>query len=129
MRLAAIASALAIVLCVAVFGIILFQKASLPLSAPVPPQATQTEGRTPGSVVTLADSAAESAMAAPVAVAPASPMPAAMPTSRSNPDALGISRMVEIDTTGGPSFGFEHFKSHDFLHEVLRRRVGEMLNS
>ena len=23
--------------------------------------------------------------------------------------------MVEIDTTGGPGFGFEHFKSHDFL--------------
>ena len=25
--------------------------------------------------------------------------------------------MVEIDTTGGPGFGFEHFKSHDFLRE------------
>jgi peptidoglycan/xylan/chitin deacetylase (PgdA/CDA1 family) len=23
--------------------------------------------------------------------------------------------VVEIDTTGGPGFGFEHFKSHDFL--------------
>jgi peptidoglycan/xylan/chitin deacetylase (PgdA/CDA1 family) len=30
---------------------------------------------------------------------------------------LGISRVVEIDTTGGPGFGFEHFKSHDFLRE------------
>jgi hypothetical protein len=38
----------------------------------------------------------------------ASPMPAAMPTSCSNPDALGVSRVVEIDTTGGPGFGFEH---------------------
>ncbi len=34
-----------------------------------------------------------------------------------NPDALGISRVVEIDTTGGPGFGSEHFKDHDFLRE------------
>src|SRR2546426_6256298 len=34
-----------------------------------------------------------------------------------NPNALGISRVVEIDTTGGPGFGFEHFKSHDFLRD------------
>ena len=29
--------------------------------------------------------------------------------------------MVEIDTTGGPGFGFEHFKAYDFLrdHEVV----------
>jgi peptidoglycan/xylan/chitin deacetylase (PgdA/CDA1 family) len=32
-----------------------------------------------------------------------------------NPDAVGMSRTVEIDTTGGPGFGFEHFKQHDFL--------------
>jgi len=125
MRLAAIASAVAVVLCVAVFGAILLQKAFLPVPAPAPPQATPTEGRAPGSVVTVADSAAESTVAAPVAVAPASPTPpaqtsptpAAMPTSCSNPNALGISRVVEIDTTGGPGFGFEHFKSHDFLRE------------
>ena len=125
MRLAAIASALAIVVCVAVFGAILLQKASIPVLAPAPPQATSTEGRAPGSVVTVADSAAESTLAAPVAVAPASPtptaqaspMPAAMPTSCSNPNAIGVSRVVEIDTTGGPGFGFEHFKSHDFLRE------------
>ena len=48
MRLAAIASALAIVLCVAVFGAILLQKASIPVPAPAPPQATPTEGRLPG---------------------------------------------------------------------------------
>src|SRR3989449_6194605 len=117
MRLAAIASALAIVLCVAVFGAIFLQKVSIPVRAPAPPQATPTEGRAPGSVVTVADSAAESAVAAPVATAQTSPMPAAMPTSCSNPNALGISRVVEIDTTGGPGFGFEHFKSHDFLRE------------
>jgi hypothetical protein len=25
--------------------------------------------------------------------------------------------IVEIDTTGGPGFGFEHFKQYDFLRE------------
>src|SRR3954453_22150415 len=34
-----------------------------------------------------------------------------------NPNALGVSRTVEIDTTGGPGFGFEHFKAYDFLRE------------
>ncbi len=37
------------------------------------------------------------------------------PTCPGNPDALGLSRVVEIDTAGGPGFGFEHFKAHDFL--------------
>ena len=38
-----------------------------------------------------------------------------------NPDALGVSRVVEIDTAGGPGFGFEQFKAYDFLreHEVV----------
>ena len=129
MRLAAIASALAIVLCVAVFGAIFFQKASIPApaptAAPTQAQATPTEGRAPGSVTTVADSSADSATAAPVTMAQAAPAPApqpaplpsAMPTSCSNPNALGVSRVVEIDTTGGPGFGFEHFKAHDFLRE------------
>ena len=34
-----------------------------------------------------------------------------------NPDALGVSRTVEIDTTGGPGFGMEHYKAYDFLQE------------
>ena len=36
-------------------------------------------------------------------------------TTCANPNALGVSRVVEIDTTGGPGFGFEHFKQLDFL--------------
>ena len=36
---------------------------------------------------------------------------------RGNPDALGLSRVVEIDTTGGPAFGTEHFKQYDFLRD------------
>ncbi len=34
-----------------------------------------------------------------------------------NADALGVARTVEIDTTGGPGFGFEHFKELDFLRD------------
>jgi hypothetical protein len=43
-------------------------------------------------------------------------VPAAQPKQAcANPGALGVSRVVEIDTTGGPGFGFEHFKQIDFL--------------
>ena len=43
------------------------------------------------------------------------PAPAKAPCA--NPTALGIARVVEIDTTGGPGFGFEHFKQLDFLRD------------
>jgi len=33
-----------------------------------------------------------------------------------NPNPLGVSRVVEIDTTGGPGFGFQHYKMYDFLN-------------
>jgi hypothetical protein len=44
-------------------------------------------------------------------------VPRAVSSCRGNPDALGISPVVEIDTSGSPGFGFEHFKNHDFLRE------------
>ncbi len=43
--------------------------------------------------------------------------PAAAPAKCENPNALGVTRVVEIDTTGGPGFGFEHFKAYDFLRD------------
>jgi peptidoglycan/xylan/chitin deacetylase (PgdA/CDA1 family) len=47
---------------------------------------------------------------------PEKPLPAPQPKQNcANPDALGVSRVVEVDTTGGPGFGFEHFKQLDFL--------------
>src|SRR5689334_4326317 len=56
---------------------------------------------------------------APAATSPSAPAAAATPAPAkqpcANPDALGIGRVVEIDTTGGPGFGFEHFKQLDFL--------------
>jgi len=41
--------------------------------------------------------------------------------SCTNRDAMGVARVVEIDTQGGPGFGLENFKSNDFLgdHEVV----------
>ena len=58
---------------------------------------------------------APAATAAPVPPPAATPAPAKAPCA--NPDALGIGRVVEIDTTGGPGFGFEHFKQLDFLRD------------
>jgi peptidoglycan/xylan/chitin deacetylase (PgdA/CDA1 family) len=58
--------------------------------------------------------------------AAAAPAPAAAPAAAAvqparaacnNPNALGVGRTVEIDTTGGPGFGFEHFKQLDFLRD------------
>jgi peptidoglycan-N-acetylglucosamine deacetylase len=52
----------------------------------------------------------------------ARPEPATAPPPRpaanskcENPDALGVSRTVAIDTAGGPGFGAEQFKAYDFL--------------
>jgi peptidoglycan-N-acetylglucosamine deacetylase len=46
----------------------------------------------------------------------AAPAAATAPSSTChNPNALGVSRVVQIDTTGGPAFGFEQFKAYDFL--------------
>jgi peptidoglycan/xylan/chitin deacetylase (PgdA/CDA1 family) len=49
----------------------------------------------------------------PVGAAAAAPLPPKFTCA--NPDALGVARVVEIDTSGGPGFGFEHFKQLDFL--------------
>ena len=51
------------------------------------------------------------------APAPAPALPVQPRQACANPNALGVSRVVEIDTTGGPGFGFEHFKQFDFLTE------------
>lgn len=56
-----------------------------------------------------------SAAARPGALAAVPSPNQAAPAGCANPNALGVARTVEIDTTGGPGFGFEHFKQHDFL--------------
>ena len=73
-------------------------------------------------VAQLPDAAAPIKLAqnapAPAAAAPApAPSPVSSIPQCSNPNALGISRVVQIDTTGGPAFGTEHFKQYDFLRD------------
>src|SRR4029079_15819162 len=70
---------------------------------------------------------AKGAASPPPAPAPAAAAPPAAPAPKAaaaparppctNPNALGVGRTVEIDTTGGPGFGFEHFKDLDFLRD------------
>ncbi|WP_022722423.1 polysaccharide deacetylase family protein, partial [Rhodopseudomonas sp. B29] len=49
--------------------------------------------------------------------APAQLQPPAPPAQKActNPNALGISRTVEIDTTGGPGLGLSQYRDYDFL--------------
>jgi peptidoglycan/xylan/chitin deacetylase (PgdA/CDA1 family) len=159
MRFAAAACALAIVVCVAVFGAVLAQRATTPVvtsapvavatpatkPAPAPTAAKPSPAQTVVAVVptaapAVAPAAAPAAQPAAPAAQPAAPAPvmvqapalapAAAPAAAAakpaapaaapvncpgHPDALGVSRVVEIDTTGGPGFGFEHFKQYDFL--------------
>ncbi len=46
---------------------------------------------------------------------PAPPAPQPAKSTCANADALGVSRTVVIDTTGGPGFGFLQYKQFDFL--------------
>jgi peptidoglycan/xylan/chitin deacetylase (PgdA/CDA1 family) len=73
------------------------QAAPLPDTAPAKSAALRNEVETTGTIPT------------PAALAPQQKPACA------NSDALGVARVVEIDTTGGPGFGFEHFKQLDFL--------------
>jgi len=55
---------------------------------------------------------------APSATAQAKPAPAAPAIPACDkPGGMGLARIVEIDTAGGPGFGFEHFKQYDFLRD------------
>lgn len=92
----------------------------------VPARAT-AELPTPVASTRVAETAPAQNVAAPPPVPSAPPQSAAAP-SKPNPQAsnippcdkpggMGLSRIVEIDTTGGPGFGFEHFKQYDFLRD------------
>jgi peptidoglycan/xylan/chitin deacetylase (PgdA/CDA1 family) len=96
----------------------------------------QVADATPVAAVTAAP--AEPASPAPIRLAqntaaPAPPTGAAAPTAATpapgappanngiaacdKPGGMGLARIVEIDTTGGPAFGTEHFKQYDFLRD------------
>jgi peptidoglycan/xylan/chitin deacetylase (PgdA/CDA1 family) len=86
---------------------------------------SQTPAAKPAAAAAPPAAAVPAAAPAPQAAAPApaaskqSPQPARAACNTQG--ALGVARTVEIDTTGGPGFGFEHFKELDFLrdHEVV----------
>ncbi len=77
-----------------------------PANAPAPAE--------PTPALIMAQAPAPAPAAAPVPAA-APPPPAPIATCPGNPNALGVTRVVEVDTTGGPGFGSEHFKGMDFL--------------
>jgi peptidoglycan/xylan/chitin deacetylase (PgdA/CDA1 family) len=88
--------------------------------------ATLTAPMTVGSIPARASSAGSApntglplASASPPGLVPRVSAP--KPITCTHPGAMGVSRVVEIDTSGGPGFGFQHFKSYDFLqdHEVV----------
>jgi peptidoglycan/xylan/chitin deacetylase (PgdA/CDA1 family) len=131
----AIALAILVMASLAAFGVVKAQKSGNPThsaatarapAAPAertpPASPVQTVAAAPESVVVaqaqprpqMAPLTATAATPAAVQATPAPPPVAPAPTC-ANPNALGVSRVVEIDTTGGPGFGFEHFKGYDFL--------------
>jgi peptidoglycan/xylan/chitin deacetylase (PgdA/CDA1 family) len=113
--------------------------ASIPRVPSSPVQQIAQAADTPAAA-TPAPLRSEPPSAAPARVAqdntaPAAAPPAAKPATNSTanaaapppsskaiaacdkPGGMGLSRIVEIDTTGGPGFGFEHFKQYDFLRD------------
>jgi peptidoglycan/xylan/chitin deacetylase (PgdA/CDA1 family) len=112
MRLAAVAGVGIFCIASAVAG--LAQKPSL-----VAPAARSDVGAPPPTAAPVSFATATAPAPAPSApaAATAAPPPSAGSSCPGNPNALGVFRTVEIDTTGGPGFGFEHFKTHDFLRE------------
>jgi hypothetical protein len=110
---AAAASTLFVV--IAFFGV--WWGASALGPAPVPAVATRP-AEAPGQAAILprvAPTETTALIPAAPTIIPATPpaMAAATPACASDPNALGISRVVEIDTAAGPGFGWEHFKMHD----------------
>jgi peptidoglycan/xylan/chitin deacetylase (PgdA/CDA1 family) len=82
---------------------------SAPAAGAAPMQVAQA---THGTVPTAANGSPANASAQPKPAPAANAIPAC-----DKPGGMGLARIVEIDTTGGPGFGFEHFKQYDFLRD------------
>ncbi|MHC1946585.1 polysaccharide deacetylase family protein [Bradyrhizobium sp. UFLA06-06] len=107
-------------------GLIFAGTVSLLASSAAWSQTPPAKGATAAPTAPAAAAPAPAAAAPAPATATAAPVPPKQPpqpvrAACNNPNALGVGRTVEIDTTGGPGFGFEHFKQLDFLrdHEVV----------
>jgi peptidoglycan/xylan/chitin deacetylase (PgdA/CDA1 family) len=123
-RRAVVAGTIVVAGVAAAFGAVLVKNAASPDSPPAPLTTTSTPSlaRPISDAPTSRDSTPIARAAAPTAAAPTSVPASYLPAPPChNPNALGVSRVVEIDTTGGPGFGFENFKELDFLrdHEVV----------
>ncbi len=112
--------------CVLALGLAWAQRAPIGLMPSLPgapqPQPSASAPSAVQSAAVIAPAAPAASTQAPAATPPAAapavppaPAAAAIIPKCDNPNALGVARTVEIDTTGGPGFGFEHFKQHDFL--------------
>ena len=77
-------------------------------SAPAAPAQMRVAQAAQGTAPAAPSAAAAQSKPAP----PATAIPAC-----DKPGGMGLARIVEIDTTGGPGFGFEHFKQYDFLRD------------
>ncbi|WP_420135352.1 polysaccharide deacetylase family protein [Rhodopseudomonas sp.] len=94
-------------------------------SAPSAPAASASSELTTGAIASRWPTPASEAPKSPapmvqpvVAKEPAAipaPAPAVQQQACTNPNALGISRTVEIDTTGGPGLGLSQYRDYDFL--------------
>ncbi|MPZ40556.1 MAG: polysaccharide deacetylase family protein [Rhizobiales bacterium] len=125
MRLAIAACAIALAIFAWVFGYHVIGEHALSGPEPAARVAMPSPESRPAQTVAVVSEAAPAVAPAPTDVSPtvaqgtaaaAPPARAASPAScPGNPDALGVARTVEIDTSGGPGFGFEHFRQHDFL--------------
>jgi peptidoglycan/xylan/chitin deacetylase (PgdA/CDA1 family) len=151
MRIVVVVFAAFLTLGLAAFGVVAAQRANAPgsqhiaMAAKVEPAAPRPVANPVSQIAQAPVAEPAQAPAIPQAPAPAAPIrvaqntpapaPAAAPASPpapapapakggpacDKPDGMGLARVVEIDTTGGPAFGTEHFKQYDFLrdHEVV----------
>jgi peptidoglycan/xylan/chitin deacetylase (PgdA/CDA1 family) len=147
MRVVIVVFAALLTLGLAAFGVVAAQRANAPAAAnamvaqvaPPVQSARPTPVRAPVAEIaqTQTPEAAKPTVAtdapavAPIVLAQNTPAPAAAPQSAAapapspvksapacdKPDGMGLARTVEIDTTGGPAFGTEHFKQYDFLRD------------
>jgi peptidoglycan/xylan/chitin deacetylase (PgdA/CDA1 family) len=100
---------------------------SSPRADAAPPQTTAASQADPlprddvDTTAALSKRADATQAAAPAAAPAPAPAPVVAMPKCANPDGLGISRTVVVDTTGGPGFGFLQYKQYDFLtdHEVV----------
>jgi peptidoglycan/xylan/chitin deacetylase (PgdA/CDA1 family) len=98
------------------------QVSAMPVKTVVTPSPAANEPAS-AAATRVAQNTQNAPAATPTGSAATAAAPGAAGVATSNipacdkPGGMGLSRIVEIDTTGGPGFGFEHFKQYDFLRD------------